>query len=69
MLQMSRKPRGKQTTMTEEEPVTRQAFDELWSSLGSNVMVNRSLVAAPSHYFYPQNIVSIFSAKFILNLA
>lgn len=55
--------------MTEKEPVMRQAFDELWSSLGGNVMVNKSLVAALLHYFYPQNVVSIFSAKFILNLA
>ena len=68
MLQMSRKPRGKKTT-TETEPVMRQAFDESWSGLVSNVMVNKSLVAALLHYFYPQNVVSIFSAKFILNLA
>ena len=65
---MSRKPRGKKTT-TETEPVMRQAFDESWSGLVSNVMVNKSLVAALLHYFYPQNVVSIFSAKFILNLA
>lgn len=46
----------------------RKNSDELLSSLGSSIMINQPLVAALLCHFYSENIVSMFLAKFILNL-
>ena len=46
----------------------RKISDELLSSLGSSIIVNQPLVAALLSYFYSENVVSMFLAKFILNL-
>ena len=46
----------------------RKISNELLSSLGSSIIINQPLVAALLYYFYSENVVSMFLAKFILNL-
>lgn len=66
VLQMSRKPKGEINNDPEKGWDIGQVFDNLWSSLGSNVMTNESLVAALLHYFYSEKVISIFPEKILL---
>lgn len=55
--------RGEKTAM-----ILRKNSDELLSSLGSSTIISQPLVAALLCHFYSENVVSMFLAKFILNL-
>jgi len=55
--------------LAEKTAVTlRKISNELLSSLGSSIIINQPLVAALLYYFYSENVVGMFLAKFILNL-